>query len=110
MWPVRFFFFDLISHDCHQEDCFFRNFVSTDNSYLSTLKTEVIVKCIKYRVGKEPALEEIVVSDFIFESSYLALNVKKDASLKLEVQKSLVEFNVCQLSFSCWSKSLMRLV
>lgn len=65
---------------------------------------------IKYRVGKEPASEEIAVSDFIFESNYLALNVKKDASLELEVRKSLVEFNVCELSFSCWTKSLMSLV
>ena len=53
------------------------------------------MKCIKYGVGKQRALEEIAVSDFVFESYYLVLNIKKDDSLKLEVQKLLAEFNVC---------------
>ena len=53
------------------------------------------MKCIKYEVGKQCAFEEIAVSDFVFESYYLVLNIKKDDSLKLEVQKSLAEFNIC---------------
>ena len=51
------------------------------------------MKFIKYRVGKEPASEEIAVSDFIFESNYLALNVKKDASLELEVDRKSTRLN-----------------
>ena len=53
------------------------------------------MKCIKYGVSKQCALEEIAVSDFVFESYYLVLNIKKDDSLELEVQKSLAQFNIC---------------
>ena len=53
------------------------------------------MKCIKYGVSKQHALEEIAVLDFVFESYYLVLNIKKDDSLGLEVQKLLAEFNIC---------------
>jgi hypothetical protein len=43
--------------------------------------------------------EEILHSDCIFESHYLALAVSEDIGLELDVVKSLAEFNVCQESF-----------